>query len=93
MSIAAAFYVDVSIYRQTVRRFEIINLQSKNDLVIVPPLHPSHKIESVLGLRVYGSKAILLGGDLHSDSKWGQNILFAKYYGLKEIVTGYEVPR
>ncbi|MBR1397071.1 MAG: hypothetical protein IJ563_06020 [Selenomonadaceae bacterium] len=91
ISIAGALHADVSIYRQTQMRQEIIASQSNKDLILVPPLHPSYRIEKFLGLRIYGSAAINLGGDLNRDEHMGQNILFAKYYGLKYIATTDEV--
>ncbi len=93
ISIAAALYVDFSIYRQTQQRLKLIADQSNETLIKVPPLHPSYRIEKFLGLKVFGSTAINLGGDLNRDSKMGQNVLFAKYYGLKQIAVSDEVSR
>ncbi|MBR1729092.1 MAG: hypothetical protein IJ728_14805 [Selenomonadaceae bacterium] len=90
LSLIAAIYADISIYRQNERRIEIVKEQSDRELILVPPLNPSKRIEKFLGLRVLGSLAIQFGGDLNRDPKMGQNVLFAKYYGVKSVAVSDE---
>ena len=83
ISIAGAFYADCSVYRQMQQRLELIEQQRDNDLVSVPRLHGFNRLGKVLGLRIYISEI----GDLDSDPLSGHNIVFAKYYNVKQIVT------
>ena len=88
VSIMGAIYSDFSIRLQTKQRFEMIAEQRDKDLIVVPLLHSSRILERVLGMRIYGSDLIRLGGDLElNDPKWAHNVMFAKYYNLKQIIT------
>ena len=86
IGIAGCFYADLSLHRQFKQRIELVTKMQGKDL-IVPKLQPSYRLEKFLGLRIYHSLAIQLGGDLREDSRWGQNVCFSKYYGLKSIST------
>ncbi len=85
LSIVGSLYSDVSIYRQTQRRLELIDAQRSKELIEVSPLNPTRRLEKILGLRIFGSAAMSIGGDLSSDPLDGHNVTFAKYYGVSAI--------
>ena len=85
LSIVGSLYSDVSIYRQTQRRIELIDARQSDALIEVPPLNPTRRLEKFLGLRIFGSAAMSLGGDLSNDPRDGHNATFAKFYGVSAI--------
>ena len=86
ISIFTAIYSDYLINRQIQQRFELIEKQRYADLIIVPKLHSSRILDKFLGLRIYGS-VLISSGDLNKNPTLGQNVLFSKYYNLKQIMT------
>ena len=87
LSIAGSLYSDVSIYRQTQRRIEFINDHRNDELIKIAPLNPSRRLEKFLGLRIFGSAAMSIGGDLSDNPNDGHNVTFAKYYGVRAIAS------
>ena len=85
IGIAGCIYADSSVHRQINKRFEYINEHKDDEMIVVKKINPSRRLEKFLGLRIYHEKAIIFGGDLRTDSHWGQNVCFAKYYGIKAI--------
>lgn len=87
LSIAGSLYSDVSIYRQTQRRIEFINEHRNEALIKIAPLNPARRLEKFLGLRIFGSAAMSIGGDLSDNPNDGHNVTFAKYYGVRAIAS------
>ena len=85
LSVAGSLYSDVSMWRQTERRLELIGELRAEPLIKVPPLNPTRRLENFLGLRIFGSAALSIGGELSDNPKEGHNVTFAKYHGLKAI--------
>lgn len=85
LSVAGSLYSDVSMWRQTERRLELIGELRAEPLIKVPPLNPTRRLEKFLGLRIFGSAALSIGGELSDNPKEGHNVTFAKYHGIKAI--------
>ncbi|MBR1580927.1 MAG: hypothetical protein IJ668_10645 [Selenomonadaceae bacterium] len=85
LSVAGSLYSDISIRRQMDHRFELINELSAEPLLKVPPLNPTWRLEKILGLRIFGSAAMSIGGELSDNPREGHNVTFAKYHGIKAI--------
>ena len=85
LSVIGSLYSDVSIYRQTQRRIEFINEHRDEELIKIAPLNPARRLEKFLGLRIFGSAAMSIGGDLSNNPLDGHNVTFAKYYSVRSI--------
>ena len=85
LSVAGSLYSDVSMYRQLNHRLELIDSRREEPLIKVPPLNPARRLERVLGLRIFGSAAMSIGGELSDNPREGHNVTFAKYHGIKAI--------
>ena len=85
LSVAGSLYSDVSMWRQMERRLTLVEELRAEPLIKVPPLNPTRRLEKFLGLRIFGSAALSIGGELSDNPKEGHNVTFAKYHGLKAI--------
>ena len=88
LSAVGCLYSDVSIYRQMSQRMTLIEEHRAEPLIKVPPLNPTRRLEKILGLRIFGSAAMSIGGELSDNPREGHNVTFAKYHGLKAIAVG-----
>jgi len=87
LSSTGCILVEFDIKNQLDERDKIISLHKNDDLIIVPPLEIPAWSEIFLGTRTWDNLTLWWGGDLESDEKGNRGILFAKYHGLKKIVT------
>lgn len=87
LSSTGCILVEFDIKNQLDERDKIISLQKNKDLIEVPPLEVPAWSEIFLGTRTWDNLTLWWGGDLESDEKGNRGILFAKYHGLKKIIT------
>ena len=87
LSMLGCVAVENDIKNQLEARDKIILQHKSDDLIIVPPLEVPSWSEIVLGTRTWDNLTMWWGGDLESDVKGNRGILFAKYHGLKKIIT------
>ena len=85
VSVAGSLYSDISIARQMHARLDEISARKSDELIEVAPLNPTRRLEKILGLRIFGSAAMSIGGELSSDPREGHNVTFAKFHGVKAI--------
>ena len=85
LSVAGSLYSDISIRRQMDHRMKLIDELRAEPLLKVPPLNPTRRLEKILGLRIFGSAAMSIGGELSDNPREGHNVTFAKYHGIKAI--------
>ncbi|MBQ9478253.1 MAG: hypothetical protein IJU71_01745 [Selenomonadaceae bacterium] len=87
LSVAGSLYSDISIFRQMDHRMALIDELRAEPLPLlkVPPLNPTRRLEKILGLRIFGSAAMSIGGELSDNPREGHNVTFAKYHGIKAI--------
>ena len=85
VSVAGSLYSDISIARQMHARLDEISARRSEELIEVAPLNPTRRLEKTLGLRIFGSAAMSIGGELSSNPREGHNVTFAKYHGINAI--------
>ncbi len=87
ISLLGCLYVEYNFNNQLEMRNKIIAAHKNDDLIVVPPIELPNWSETLLGSRTWDKLTLLLGGDLKSYDSNNRNLIFARYHGLKRIVT------
>ena len=91
LSVSISLYADFNLHEQMKLRFDIINQQRGNDLIIVPPIKPSVLNQKFIDLKILDEHTALyyftvINSGIFDYPTSVHNILFAQYHELKNIV-------
>ena len=87
LSLLGCLYVEYDLNRQLEARDEYIAAHKQDDLIVVKPLEIPAWEETFLGTRTWDEISLCWGGDLESEPEGNRDLIFARYHGLKQIVT------
>ena len=90
LSLFGCLAVEYDLHCQLEARDKIIAEHRNDDLIIVPPLKIPEGSEIFLGTRTWDAMTLFWGGDLENCEEGNRAILFARYHGLKKIITEKE---
>ena len=87
LNTAGCLYVETDLHHQLSERMKFIEEHRKENLIVVKPLKIPAWSETLLGSRTWDEMTLWWGGDLESKETENRDIVFARYHGLKKIVT------
>ncbi len=87
LSLASCLYVEVTLNGELAARDEYIAAHKHDALIVVKPLEIPNWIEPFIGTRTWTNLILWWGGDLEPDVKGSRALTFARYHGLKRIIT------
>ena len=87
LSLAGCLYVENNLNNQLAARMNFVEQHRAEDLIIVQPLEIPAWSETFLGTRTWDKMTLWWGGDLEPAIDGNRDITFAKFHGLKKIVT------
>lgn len=91
LSLLGCLAVEYDLHCQLQARDEYIAAHKDDDLITVKPLEIPAWSETFLGTRTWDKITLRWGGDLESFIEGSRGITFARYHGLKKIVTEEKV--
>ena len=87
LSLLGCLYVEFYLNRELAERDEYIAAHKNDALITVKPLEIPKWIEPFVGTRTWTESILWWGGDLEPDVKGARSLTFARYHGLKQIIT------
>ena len=87
LSLASCLYVECNLNGQLAERDEYIAAHKHDALIVVKPLEIPDWIEPFTGTRTWTNLILWWGGDLEPSIEGNRSLTFARYHGLKQIMT------